>query len=74
MLYKLLNIFDRIFLNKPELYLTEVIVQISGKAYLRWTERKTKRNQRRGRSTTQTKVYSNQENYFKSPVTLLQST
>jgi len=52
---------------------SEVIVQISGKAYLRWTERKTKRNQRRGRSTTQTQVYSNQENYFKSPVTLLQN-
>jgi len=42
---------------------SEVIVQISGKAYLRWSERRNKK----------TYTYSNTENYFKSPVTLLQN-
>jgi len=42
---------------------SEVIVQISGKAYLRWSERRNKHNH----------VYSNKEKYFKSPVTLLQN-
>ena len=44
---------------------TEVIVQMSGKAYLRWTE---------GGGDSGSSVYTNEKEYFKFPVILLQST
>ena len=43
---------------------TEVIIQMSGKAYLKWPEKEGDRR----------RDYTNQEEYFKLPVTLLQST